>query len=351
MFLLVASSSVHLGQNLQTVTQPSKTTCSAFLPDGRSLVTGGNSKTGSLTIARFFERQGQLTEIAPMLAGRANHVCIALSDGTVLVAGGVDGIEATETAEIYHPDTNSWTPTLPLLTARRGASSVLLKNGRALIIGGESGGRVIDTLEFYDPVAGRFEQAPGALSTTRTHYAVTALNDGRVLVAGGLQNGKAVDTIDIYDPELGVRFSGRMLVARANFTATTLTDGKVLLVGGTDGSQELTSAEVYDPETQDVVTVAPLATARQNHIAIRSRASGSVVIAGGMADGRDIQSAEIFSPRLNAFEAAQEATSSESGPTITIGALNADATIRSKKTFRVPQQPQPVSPEENASNP
>src|SRR5215813_6171857 len=64
-------------------------TCSASLPDGRSLVTGGNALGSSLTAAKYFERDGQLISVAPMLTARADHICIALKDGTVLVAGGI----------------------------------------------------------------------------------------------------------------------------------------------------------------------------------------------------------------------------------------------------------------------
>ena len=46
-----------------------------------------------------------------MLAPRTDHVCIALDDGTVLVAGGATSRDSvTNAAEIFHPDANSWTP-------------------------------------------------------------------------------------------------------------------------------------------------------------------------------------------------------------------------------------------------
>jgi hypothetical protein len=288
-----------------------------------------------------------------MLMSRTNHVCVALQDGTILITGGyASKTGILNSAEIYHPDTNTWTETLPLLSARRSASAVLLKNGKALIVGGEAGGRVIDTLEFYDSATGRFEQAPGALSAARTRYALSVLDDGRVLIAGGIEARRAIDFIDIYDPELGVRFSGRMLTARANFTATTLANGKVLLAGGTDGTHELASAEIYDPATGDVTVAAPMASPRQNHIAVRSRSSDVVLIGGGTADGREVSSAEIFVPERGAFEPAQEAAEGQdNGPTITIGSLNADATIRSTKTYRVPKPAPAVAPEVSASNP
>jgi hypothetical protein len=351
LFLVVIHPRKIVGQVISI--QSRGTTCSTALPDGRSLVTGGATQAVPLASAKLFELRGRLTQVAPMHNSRKNHTCIAMQDRTVLVTGGEkskDGVISD--AEIYHPDTNTWTDTLPLLRARRGASAVLLKNGKALIVGGEADGRVIDTLEFYDPTTGRFEQAPGALSAARTRYALAVLDDGRVLIAGGIEAGRAIDFIDIYDPELGVRFSGRMLTARANFTATTLANGKVLLAGGTDGKHELASAEIYDPATGDVTVAAPMASPRQNHIAVRSRSSDVVLIGGGTADGREVSSAEIFVPERGAFELAQQAgEEQENGPTITIGSLNADATIRSTKTYRLPKPAPVVAPEIPASNP
>src|SRR5262249_5312185 len=62
--------------------------CSASLPDGRSLISGGDGSVGVLASAKYFEKSGQITSVAPMLSARTDHICVALEDGTVLVAGG-----------------------------------------------------------------------------------------------------------------------------------------------------------------------------------------------------------------------------------------------------------------------
>ena len=72
--------------------------CSAGLPDGRSLVTGGRHRAGALASAAYFETAGRMTPAAPMLEPRADHVCVALEDGTVLVAGGDSGKNGATTA-------------------------------------------------------------------------------------------------------------------------------------------------------------------------------------------------------------------------------------------------------------
>ena len=160
--------------------------CSAPLKEGRSLVTGGKNATGPLATAKYFERGGRFRSVSPMLAPRTDHVCIALDNGTVLVAGGaISGNRVTNAAEIFHPDTNTWTPAGPMLTARRGAAIILMNDGKALVAGGEVSGQAITTFEIYDPAESRFEQAAGILSAARTGYALAVLGDGRVLLAGG----------------------------------------------------------------------------------------------------------------------------------------------------------------------
>src|SRR2546425_7666475 len=65
--------------------------CSALLPDGRSFIMGGRASAEPLSVARYFERNGTVSPAAPMLAARTGHICIALADGSVLVAGGEAG--------------------------------------------------------------------------------------------------------------------------------------------------------------------------------------------------------------------------------------------------------------------
>ena len=209
--------------------------CSAGLADGRSLVTGGRNRAGALASAAYFETDGRLTPAAPMLEPRADHVCVALEDGTVLVADGDSGKNgATNAAEMFHPDDHTWTPAGPMLTVRRRAAAVLLKDGKAVVIGGEVFGIAANTLEIDDPAAGRFTQAGGILSPPRAGHAVALLDDGRVIIAGGVEGKRVLDSIDIFDAAPGVISSGGPLSSpRANFTATTPAGGKVWIVGGT----------------------------------------------------------------------------------------------------------------------
>src|ERR1035438_10164728 len=301
-----------LAANLQVSASPNAA-CAVALPDGRSFLTGGRATTNSLPLAAYFEKDGTVSPASPMVEARAGHVCVGFPDGSVLVAGGDTGKRgATNSAEVFHADTNSWTATGAMLTARTGAAAILLKNGKVLVAGGESGGVAANTLEIYDPAQGRFEQAPGILSAPRSRHAIAVLESGGVLIAGGFDGATALDSIDLFGPAQNRTLpAGRMSAPRANFTATWL-----------DGSRVLFAA-------------APLGTARQGQIAIRVPGSDQVLIAAGTAAGRVLDSGEVYSLSLNAFRLAADEGGEGAVATITVGIFGPDMKIRASRAFRI----------------
>ena len=74
--------------------------CSVPLSDGRVLITDGEGPSGILNSAEVFDSSGEFTAVAPM--SRADHACVTLDGGRVLVAGGkVSGGGSSNVAEIY----------------------------------------------------------------------------------------------------------------------------------------------------------------------------------------------------------------------------------------------------------
>jgi hypothetical protein len=82
--------------------------CSALLPDGRVLVTGGSGSAGVLATAEFFNPDGSFTSAASMAYPRAGHSCVALADSRVLLAGGRHNGGSLDVAEIYDPAAHRW---------------------------------------------------------------------------------------------------------------------------------------------------------------------------------------------------------------------------------------------------
>src|SRR5258708_25084586 len=68
--------------------------------------------------------------------GRFAHVAMRLSDGRVLVAGGISGISGLKTAELYDPTTGTWSVTGSMAWERIGLAAAPLPNGRVIVAGG-----------------------------------------------------------------------------------------------------------------------------------------------------------------------------------------------------------------------
>ena len=80
---------------------------------------------------------------APMAFGRAYQNLTLLPDGTVLASGGMstsDGTDLTKAvlpAEIWNPDTETWTTVASLTNGREyHSTAMLLPDGRVLMAGG-----------------------------------------------------------------------------------------------------------------------------------------------------------------------------------------------------------------------
>jgi N-acetylneuraminic acid mutarotase len=77
----------------------------------------------------------------------------------VLVNGGLDisGRLFTK-AELYDPDTGSWTFTANMVQARSGHTATLLSDGKVLVAGGyrshPEAGEYLGSAELYDPGSG-----------------------------------------------------------------------------------------------------------------------------------------------------------------------------------------------------
>jgi hypothetical protein len=231
------------------------------------MATGGANGTSgsSLATAELYDPlTGKFTATSGQMAtARSRHTATLLTDGTVLIAGGIDadGYSIDE-AEIYDPKTDTFHVTNSLMVhGRIRAQATRLGDGTVLISGGAYGAELsggsngpcpllrtsgqegcarIDA-EIYDPVAGTFAATPTNLNTARYSHTATLLYDGTVLISGGFTNGSN-DTVgststELYNPTTKVFTQIPDLVGpRYNHTATFLPGLGVLFVGGASGA-------------------------------------------------------------------------------------------------------------------
>jgi Galactose oxidase, central domain len=166
-----------------------------------------------------------------------------LADGKVLT------IWESAYAEVYNPDTGTYSPTGDLIpTGSEGYTATLLMNGNVLVAGGDT--NPINSL--YDPAAGKFTTT-GYMKATRAGHGATLLPDGTVLISGGWAYPFLPSRAELYEPVSGTfTATGEMITPRWGQTATLLADGTVLMAGGMaslDPNRPLfaTSAEIYHP--------------------------------------------------------------------------------------------------------
>lgn len=298
------------------IPEPGSFTASAPLATGELLVVGGQvsdalgDQVGTPAAARFDPATGVWTSAAPMSTGRLGPCAARLPSGKVLVAGGGTTVRSAgpptlvsfDTAELYDPLTDTWTPAAGTMAEGRTVPQCVgLPTGEVLVMGGFASGpgAASATAERFDEATGEFSPA-GAMSVPRYYFTATPLADGRVLAVGGCfewpcTSGSTSFT-DLYDPAGGGWSRGADLTSLMAHAATGLADGTVLVAGGCrtdetcgDGEADRRSFR-YDPSLDSWSDAGPMAHGHA-FAGVAPLASGGAVILGGPvgADG------EVFS--------------------------------------------------------
>src|SRR5262245_17864911 len=82
-----------------TLTTPRANRTATILSDGRVLIVGGIGTNGVSATAEVFDPgTKEFTAVGNMSAPRAGHTATLLSDGRVLIAGGFDGMGSLQSA-------------------------------------------------------------------------------------------------------------------------------------------------------------------------------------------------------------------------------------------------------------
>lgn len=209
-------------------------TRAVLLPDGRVFIASANDPSVEI----YDPKTDSFTKIDHTQV----HVfgfLVRLKDGRVLIGGG-NGSETH--AELFDPDTDTFSDTGSLQQGRAMLTAHTLPDGRVIVIGGSSvSAGAIDTplasMEAYDPKTGTFSTLSYALGTPRTWHASALVRDGTIIVAGGYtvkgQCDSLSDTVDQVDPVAGTVTPFATLPNKnTEWNAVTLLDGSIIGVGG-----------------------------------------------------------------------------------------------------------------------
>ncbi len=258
---------------------------------GGVLITGGCGGESCATVYRsteiFDPERGRFRSTAPMTIARASHALARLPDGRVLIAGGWTGTGSTAATEIYDPTTGRFSRAADLSGPRIHPVAVVLQDGRVLITGGEvRTGQSLDTAEVFDPKTETFTPV-GRMTDARMNHTATPLEDGRVFIAGGQRaRGEILSSAEIFDPATN-RFTavGNMISPRTKHAAVRLADDRILIVSGSDArgfKGRYASTEIFDPSTRTFSDGPRLSYTRHKiPDAVVVLSSGDVLVLGG----------------------------------------------------------------------
>jgi N-acetylneuraminic acid mutarotase len=213
-----------------------------LLSNGKVLVAGGLCNGNYIRTAEIYDpATGTWRSVASMNTPRQSHQATLLPNGKVIVTGGLSSSSTcTSSAELYDPISDSWSYTGEMVYGACGHTAALLANGNVLVVRAYS--------EIYDYKLGKWSTAGTLKQEHWGGHTETVMKNGKVLVTGGVGNllTSAINTVELYNPSTGTwGYRKVMNMARSKHTATLLLNGSVLVAGGWSGGVRLRTAELY----------------------------------------------------------------------------------------------------------
>lgn len=337
-----SSQFIYTGPNLNF---PRFDASAALLNNGQVLVAGGstcNLPGCPTNAAEIYDPVANTFSIVTggMSVPRFNHTATLLTNGDVVVAGGYSSCSSSCTGEtsteFFDPVAGTFTSGQPVATALAGHTGTLVSNGDVLLIGGINAGVTLASDEWYEPTT---LTPPGLVSVT-VAPASLFLTPGQIrqLVATGTFNDGSTQTLQsvIWNSSNASAAaisnsagSAGIVNAQAQGTATlTATTGSVsgsasLEVGGlvsltiapanpsiTVGSgQQLTAAGTFsDGSQQNLTTSVAWSSSNNSVVMIGTTTPGFQGYAMGAAVGTGTITATLGSVSANTSVTVQAAT-------------------------------------------
>lgn len=266
-----------------------------------------------------------------MQDSRAFHNAVRLQDGRIFVCGGVQGPLGTgpyhtkvlKSAEIYDPQTGSWSNAAPMSNFRAGSTANLLPDGRVFVAGGTKGDgqnrlysvddlltTSLRTTEIYNPANNTWSAGPD-MAEPKAGAVSVILNNGTIMIAGGVTFTTIFgipipdfsDQVSFYNPVNGNMSAKTMREKRALFGMAKLADGRVLIAGGGGGDifniGPIKKTEIYQPSNGTFTNLTQLNTAVVFSGCVALPDGRAVILGGAKGDLDDpipVNNAWMFDP-------------------------------------------------------
>jgi PKD repeat protein len=276
-----------------------------LLTNGLVLAAGGltaGTGGGPLSTCELYSPvTGLWTNTGSMKTARSSHTAVLLTNGLVLVAGGISNSVTLASSELYNPAAGTWTSTGNLNTPRSSASAFLLTNGTVLVVGGQgTNNATLASAEIYNPGTGLWRYTASPMLMAQYQPICQLLPDGRVLVAGGSTNGTTVTGFSELYNLVSDSWSqtGFMNTPREAAGSALLTNGVVLVAGGNNGNSGnyMTNAELFVPGTGIWTVTGAMKEGRSGPFPVVLLANGQALATGGIPANNDLSTgtAELY---------------------------------------------------------
>jgi hypothetical protein len=219
------------------------------------------------------------------------HTATLLPNGKVLLVG--TGT-THNTAELYDPAANTWTPTPNPNITHSGMGAVLLGDLRVMVLDSANAN------ELYDVRNNTWSLAPNLASHSVDQMGCFLLPDGRLIQLGGATTTPvALPNVSVFNPSTNL-WSALMSMSTGRYGQATamLADNRhILVAGGDSGTAPLVKAELYDLSTNTWTNLPDLNIGHSHAHAI-TLGTGDVLVFGGA--GSD-HSTQLFHPATNTW--------------------------------------------------
>ena len=173
--------------------------------------------------------------LSPMLEARFCHSLVALTDGSLLAAGGSNVVDDSKTVEIYNVQNNQWEYTAPMNEVRLLAGSALL-DGMVFVAGGfhhvydgDEEELVLDTFECYNTETNTWANLP-SMKRRRYGFQLVAA-DGQLYALGGTDGHNSISSCERFCVGTNQWYDlPDMMIRVSNFGAAVV-DSKIVLAG------------------------------------------------------------------------------------------------------------------------
>ncbi len=233
---------------------PRRNTAEVTLADGRVGLISGDTEPGSSTVIEVYHPGGRYFEKLP------NEVAEALTRATAQSSGNnayVFGGFSTATYTGNHIvkvnfDTNAVSLLPATLSAVRDGgmiSSLKLSDGRILVVGGMVAGSATNKIEIFNPTTELVSNQPN-LPSGIASASLIQISSTQVLIVGGDDGGELNKTF-LFNPSTGASIAvGNLNAPRIRPYLILKSNGDVIALGGRTSSAALTSIEIYNSTLQ-----------------------------------------------------------------------------------------------------